>query len=932
MDERMSFRPPKKPSLTLDSSLVQDDLPQEVIPKVFIGSIHSAYNLDALQCNGITHILNASRLPITFPKQFTYLSVEIRDKGDSNILSCIPTSNIFIEAGVENGGTLIHCFGGKSRSAAFISAYLMSSFNWSFDKAYSVVKIARPIVEINSGFECQLRAYAVASFDVYVAQQVLLRRRIRDLHQLRDPKASDTNNNNNNSTVLSSLDTSDLPAHLKSHHPGPQHADSISAMPIMVNSASISDLSKLEINGSNGVVTNAHTAANNNNSEPSPESIRRMSALHKRSWRDAKHESGGESFGDIDAKLSLAEQNSIANSNVNMIEMDTSSSLRSHSPNVSVYDTVAELPVIMLGRRSSVTIEAPDHSAMRKMILTSSSNSMDSTHSEGSITHTYPSHASMARSSSFSVSSGNLRRNGSSRSIRSTRRRDSMFAGTTLSNAELETKTPSCRLSRPGSSWVRVMPPLRGLEREFKCSWCNTSLFSLANVVRVDIDTLPLLDEFRAEEKAAAVNAEDKQQHQQHKESSMDVPSSSMRGPTPRIKGSFFGAVNGGIHSGTSSSSSMDGHMVMSPPPYLSSGPVNFDSLISPRTSNDMDVEIPIDNDDDVDYAPAEPKYVPALKSTRASSINASAKGFSFDIPQINLNSTRASMSSSHNVDNSMNLGDKPVAEVANIRKSSQQSKSFPLDDLPSGPFRSNTASRTGMVRGSGLSLSFCSDSKSSTNNLQFYNGSGGGTPSKSSKPHSPIAFGSNGSSTGFQHNQVSSRPSSATTTLYAGLQQHVSSSSGSSCADDSPRVMIPPHRVGEVGWSPNDRPQSAEKRRWLARVNLLREREGGDSKVAKMAEDDDNASMLAFGRDKYLCIEYLPWMGREVFQSNKDTGDICCSDCHKIVGSWQWKPSFKLLQNGKFEAPLFLIHKHVVHQSDLLFDSTPNNTPRHDI
>jgi hypothetical protein len=67
-----------------------------------------------------------------------------------------------------------------------------------------------------------------------------------------------------------------------------------------------------------------------------------------------------------------------------------------------------------------------------------------------------------------------------------------------------------------------------------------------------------------------------------------------------------------------------------------------------------------------------------------------------------------------------------------------------------------------------------------------------------------------------------------------------------------------------------------------------------GDSKVAKMAEDDDNASTMAFGRDKYLCIEYLPWMGREVFQSNKDTGDICCSDCHKIVGQWQWKPSFK--------------------------------------
>ena len=34
---------------------------------------------------------------------------------------------------------------------------------------------------------------------------------------------------------------------------------------------------------------------------------------------------------------------------------------------------------------------------------------------------------------------------------------------------------------------------------------CNASLFSLANVIRVDIDTLPLLDQFRAEEKAVVI-------------------------------------------------------------------------------------------------------------------------------------------------------------------------------------------------------------------------------------------------------------------------------------------------------------------------------------------------------------------------------------------------------------------------------------------
>jgi hypothetical protein len=103
----------------------------------------------------------------------------------SNILACIPTTNIFIEAGIENGGVLVHCFGGKSRSAAFVCAYMMSSMNWTFDEAYSTLKIARPIVEINAGFESQLRAYHAAGCDVYVAQQLLLRTRIRALHKQR---------------------------------------------------------------------------------------------------------------------------------------------------------------------------------------------------------------------------------------------------------------------------------------------------------------------------------------------------------------------------------------------------------------------------------------------------------------------------------------------------------------------------------------------------------------------------------------------------------------------------------------------------------------------------------------------------------------------------------------------------------------------------
>eukprot|EP00598_Pedospumella_elongata_P015731 CAMPEP_0184989664 /NCGR_PEP_ID=MMETSP1098-20130426/29461_1 /TAXON_ID=89044 /ORGANISM="Spumella elongata, Strain CCAP 955/1" /LENGTH=45 /DNA_ID= /DNA_START= /DNA_END= /DNA_ORIENTATION= len=31
----------------------------------------------------------------------------------------------------------------------------------------------------------------------------------------------------------------------------------------------------------------------------------------------------------------------------------------------------------------------------------------------------------------------------------------------------------------------------------------------------------------------------------------------------------------------------------------------------------------------------------------------------------------------------------------------------------------------------------------------------------------------------------------------------------------------------------------------------------------------------------------------------------------------------------GKLDAPIFKIHKHVVHQMDVQFDATPSSTPR---
>lgn len=69
----------RKPA-SLDKAICKDDAPIEIIPGLYIGSIHCAFNDQALKNAGITHIVNATGLPATFPRLFTYLTLGMRDK------------------------------------------------------------------------------------------------------------------------------------------------------------------------------------------------------------------------------------------------------------------------------------------------------------------------------------------------------------------------------------------------------------------------------------------------------------------------------------------------------------------------------------------------------------------------------------------------------------------------------------------------------------------------------------------------------------------------------------------------------------------------------------------------------------------------------------------------------------------------------------
>jgi hypothetical protein len=122
--------------------------------KLHLGNIRSSYLKDDLKKLGITHILMVGyyMTPI-FPDEFTYGNIECDDNQHENILQYLIEGIKFIDS---SEVCYCHCQIGKSRSAAFVMAYVMYKFKMHFSKAFDFVRQKRPIAFPNEGFQCQL--------------------------------------------------------------------------------------------------------------------------------------------------------------------------------------------------------------------------------------------------------------------------------------------------------------------------------------------------------------------------------------------------------------------------------------------------------------------------------------------------------------------------------------------------------------------------------------------------------------------------------------------------------------------------------------------------------------------------------------------------------------------------------------------------------
>ncbi|XP_006860920.1 PREDICTED: protein phosphatase Slingshot homolog 3 [Chrysochloris asiatica] len=141
--------------------MAQQDRASRIFPHLYLGSEWNAANLEELQRNRVSHILNMAReIDNFYPERFTYHNVRIWDEESAQLLPHWKETHCFIEtARVQGTRVLVHCKMGVSRSAATVMAYAMKQYGWGLEQALRHVQELRPIARPNPGFLRQLQTY-----------------------------------------------------------------------------------------------------------------------------------------------------------------------------------------------------------------------------------------------------------------------------------------------------------------------------------------------------------------------------------------------------------------------------------------------------------------------------------------------------------------------------------------------------------------------------------------------------------------------------------------------------------------------------------------------------------------------------------------------------------------------------------------------------
>lgn len=136
--------------------------PTRIRGNVYLGTSWNASNWRQLQKYGIRAVVNcASEIRCYFTDDLTYLHLPLRDTNDCTLDdTCVASALHFLDEQSKDGGVLVHCYAGCSRSVAIIAMWLVKRFAMSFTAAYDEIRQRRGCVNMSKQLASEVQRHA----------------------------------------------------------------------------------------------------------------------------------------------------------------------------------------------------------------------------------------------------------------------------------------------------------------------------------------------------------------------------------------------------------------------------------------------------------------------------------------------------------------------------------------------------------------------------------------------------------------------------------------------------------------------------------------------------------------------------------------------------------------------------------------------------
>ncbi len=124
----------------------------------------------------IRYILSILEAPDRQPKvpeghesEFVLKLIILRDRADNDLLQILEEACDFIKSSLSHndGGVLVHCQKGVSRSVSVVIAFVMEEMDLDYDTAFRYVRGGRSQARPNAGFEKQLQLWHQMRYNIH---------------------------------------------------------------------------------------------------------------------------------------------------------------------------------------------------------------------------------------------------------------------------------------------------------------------------------------------------------------------------------------------------------------------------------------------------------------------------------------------------------------------------------------------------------------------------------------------------------------------------------------------------------------------------------------------------------------------------------------------------------------------------------------------